>query len=134
MTRFLLFLLFSCLTAKVQAYTPYQMDSVARANLAKICLTNQTSNMLTLRYSKWVKFTITTHVNASASNRNYIMSIIDQSSSSEIYDLANIVTYDIRAKVYLTKRLHFLGRTYINGNKPNTMLYTGGLVYRISLK
>jgi len=114
--------------------TPYEikMDSVAIANLKIYYIQKINHDVIYFRPIERVKLSFSSHINSTNINRNNIISIFNSNTGFlEFYDLANIITYDIRLKIYFNKNISFIGRCFVNGTKPSTRLYTVGFQIRV---
>lgn len=133
--RILLFLL---LTTSIYSQrlirTPYEQYMEARAikNLDFNLNTEiKKERMLTLRPMNRVKITVKTRLNRD------ILSKIDVSNGDinifddlETGDYISLGAYDVRCKVYVTKKLRIITRVLITGIKIDTYFYSSGIMIK----
>jgi hypothetical protein len=106
----------------------YRMDSLAIAHFKINYSKSVNRDVIFFRPIERVKLSFSSHINPTVNNRNYAISVFNSNTGFlEFYDLTNIITYDIRLKVYVIKKISLLGRCFVNGNKPDTRLYTIGV-------
>jgi hypothetical protein len=114
--------------------TPYEAHMEAQA-ISKLCLKLDSfarkGLILTWRPINRVKFTMKTRVNRSVIQKidinNGFSNAFDELDSDDYWGLA---AYDIRCKVYVTKRLRVVNRVLITGIKYNQYFYTTGVILK----
>jgi len=130
----LLLLLILSLSVRGQGLyeTPYQkkMDSLSMVNFKfNIIKLNEKSKVYTYRPYTWVKFTLNSRF-----NNNVIRNIdFDNKFSNilndlEIDDYLSLGIYDIRMKLYLSKKVRFVQTVIIVGIQQT---YTSGIIIKI---
>lgn len=114
--------------------SPYEarMDSISMANfhIAFDKLAKK-QRIATWRPINRVKFTMSTRLNRNVVKKVDISNgVTDMFSDLDADDYWSIGAYDIRGKVYLTKRFRLIGRMLITGIQYQTNFYSGGLIYK----
>jgi hypothetical protein len=86
--------------------------------------------ILTCRLSHKFKLTASTYVNQCTKEGRYLEKILDPKSHSfEFGDYIDILTYDLRAKYYITPINGLICRLYTNGLYPKSRILTMGWTY-----
>lgn len=88
--------------------------------------------MATWRPYNWVKFTLKTRVNSNVTQKlDFSDGLSNVFSDLESDDYWSIGAYDVRCKVYATKRLRLTGRMFITGVQAQNYAYYGGIIIKI---
>ena len=114
--------------------SPYEarMEAKAIANLhLSIDSVIKKERMLVWKPYNRVKFTMKTRVNMNVIQKLDINDgLSDLFSELESDDYWSIGSYDIRCKVYITKKVRFLGRMVITGIDRSSYFYSTGLIVK----
>ena len=113
---------------------PYDVRMEARA-IANLHLTLDSvirkERLITWRPYNRVKFTMKTRLNSNVLQKLDISDgISDVFSELETDDYWSLGAYDIRCRVYLTKRVRFLTRMVITGINTQTYFYSSGFIIK----
>ena len=130
-------LLFLLLTTSLfsQKKTSYDVYTT-RMNAKAISNFNITSEVINKHkelaiINHWVKITMKTRLNRnvtdSINSSNNIDGMIDNLEPRDYFSLA---AYNIRSKIYLTKKVRFVNNILITGINAQTYLYTFGFVVK----
>lgn len=114
--------------------SPYEARMEARA-MANLHLTLDSvikkERMLVWKPYNRIKFTMKTRLNSGVLQKIDIHDgVSNMFSDLDSDDYWSIGSYDIRCKVYLTKKVRFLGRMVITGINRNTYFYSTGLIVK----
>ena len=114
--------------------SPYEARMEARA-IANLHLTFDSiirkERIITWKPYNRIKFTMKTRL-----NNNVIQKIDIRDGMNNLFsdldsdDYWSIGSYDIRCKIYLTKKIRFLGRMVITGINTQTYFYSTGLIVK----
>lgn len=114
--------------------TPYEarMEAKALSNLTfKLDSVIKKEMLLTWRPMNRVKFTMKTRVNRSILQKidtnNGLENAFDELDTDDYWGLA---AYDIRCKLYITKRLRVVNRVLITGIHYNQYFYSTGIILK----
>ena len=114
--------------------SPYEarMEAKAIANLhLSLDSVIKKDRMLIWRPYNRVKFTLKTRVNMNVIQKIDIKDGMNNMfSDMETDDYWSLGSYDIRCKVYVTKRLRILSRVVINGINRETYTYSSGIILK----
>ena len=114
--------------------TPYEarMEAKALSKLSfKLDSVMKKEFLLTWRPINRVKFTMKTRLNRSIIQKidanNGLTNAFDELDTDDYWGLA---AYDIRCKLYITKRLRILNRVLITGIDFNQYFYSSGIILK----
>jgi hypothetical protein len=130
-----LILISSNLYGQLLKRTPYElrMDSIGASNWHLGSDIMRYNDLVAIRPYKWVKVTI-----KAGFNRDLINDMYASLDDNEEYDTDNLSgedyfnfgKYDIRLKVYITKRIRVVNRVLITGVNRSGYQYTSGIILK----
>ena len=129
--KVLFFLLVSIMSYGQQVHLSLfdkRMDSIYVHNHIRFIVPVVDDSVETFRMSKWVKMTLKTSINSD---------VFEQLDSEEVSfwdleadDYLSIGKYDIRMKVYITKRIRFICEMIANGIQVSNYSYKSGFIIK----
>ena len=107
------------------------VDSIIKVRVKASLVMKEDDKIITLWFNKYFKITASTKVNITAKGTKYLHELIyDKIPQPELVDFIDVMTYDIRGKIYITKYNGIVLRFFANSATPKTNIYTIGWAYR----
>ena len=114
--------------------SPYQkkMDSLAMANFKfNVIKLNSKSNIYTYRPFYWLKFTLKSRFNNNVTSKIRLDDgFSNMFNELEFDDYLSIGSYDVRMKIYLSKKVRFVQTMIVTGIQKQTYTYTSGFIIK----
>lgn len=114
--------------------SPYQkkMDSLAMVNFKfNVIKLNTKSNIYTYRPFYWLKFTLKSRFNNNVTSKIRLDDgFSNMFNELEFDDYLSIGSYDVRMKIYLSKKVRFVQTMIVTGIQQQTYTYTSGLIIK----
>lgn len=114
--------------------SPYQkkMDSISMTNFKfNVIKLNTKSNIYTYRPFYWLKFTLKSRFNNNVTSKirldNGISNLFNE---LEFDDYLSLGSYDVRMKIYLSKKVRFVQTMIVTGIQKQTYTYTSGFIIK----
>lgn len=114
--------------------SPYQkkMDSLAMTNFKfNVIKLNSKSNIYTYRPFYWLKFTLKSRFNNNVTSKIRLDDgFSNMFNELEFDDYLSIGSYDVRMKIYLSKKVRFVQTMIVTGIQQQTYTYTSGFIIK----
>jgi hypothetical protein len=108
------------------------MDSISMTNFKfNVIKLNTKSNIYTYRPFYWLKFTLKSRFNNNVTSKirldNGISNLFNE---LEFDDYLSLGSYDVRMKIYLSKKVRFVQTMIVTGIQKQTYTYTSGFIIK----